>query len=86
MHTIKLKISEKVYDKLLWLLSKFRKDEVEILSDLDSFAETKNYLHKELDEIHSGEANFNSLKEFDEKLENSIEIFGFTKYQKSPTD
>ena len=72
MHTIKLRISDKVYDKLLWLLSKFSKDEVEILSDVDSFAETKNYLQKELDEIYSGEATFHSLEEFDKKLEDSI--------------
>ncbi|MFO7827699.1 MAG: hypothetical protein R6V23_03680 [Bacteroidales bacterium] len=72
MHTIKLKISEKVYDKLLWLLSKFSKDEVEILSDVDSFTETKNYLQKELDEIYSGNASFHTLEELDEKLENSI--------------
>ncbi len=72
MHTIKLKISDKVYDKLLWLLSKFNKDEVEIVSDVDIFAETQNYLEKELNEIFNGEATFHSLEEFDEKLEDSI--------------
>ena len=72
MHTIKLKISDKVYDKLLWLLSKFNKDEVEIVSDDDTFAETQQYLEKELNEIFNGKANFDSLEEFDRKLEDSI--------------
>ena len=72
MHTIKLKISDKVYDNLLWLLSKFNKDEVEIVTDVDTYAETQTYLEKELNEIFNGEENFHSLEEFDEKLEDSI--------------
>lgn len=72
MHTIKLKISDKVYDRLLWLLNKFNKDEVEIVSDVDTYAETKYYLEKELNEIYNKEATFHSLEEFDEKLEDSI--------------
>lgn len=72
MHTIRLKISDKVYDKLIWLLGKFNKDEVEILSDTESYSETQIYLEKELNEIYSGEASFDSLEEFDAKLENSI--------------
>lgn len=72
MHTIKLKISDKVYDKLLWLLSKFNKDEVEIVSDVDTCAETQKYLEKELNEIFNGGATFHSLEEFDRKLEESI--------------
>ncbi len=74
MHTIKLKINDNVYDKLLWLLSKFNKDEVEIVSDIDSFEETQQYLEQELNEIFDGEATFHSLEEFDRKLENSINI------------
>lgn len=72
MHTIKLKISDKVYDKLLWLLSKFNKDEVEIVTDVDTFSETQQHLEKELNEIINGKATFDSLEEFDRKLEDSI--------------
>ncbi len=72
MHTIKLKIGDKVYDKLMRLLSKFNKDEVEIVSDVDTYAETQQYLKKELDEIFNGEATFHTLEEFDKKLEDSI--------------
>ena len=72
MHTIKLKISDKVYDKLLWLLSKFNKDEVEIVTDVDTFSETQQYPEKELNETFNGKASFDSLEEFDRKLEDSI--------------
>ena len=71
MHTIKLKISDKVYDKFLLLLSKFGKEEVEIV-DADDYAKNKTYLEKELDEIREGNASFLSLEEFEEKLDNSI--------------
>ena len=33
MHTLRLNVNEKVYDKLLRLLSKFSKDEIEIISE-----------------------------------------------------
>ena len=68
MHTIQLKISEKVYDKFIWLLSKFNKEEVEIVSDSSDFIATKNYLHKELSEIESGKATFISQQEFENRL------------------
>jgi hypothetical protein len=44
MHTLKLKIDDKVYDKLIWLLGKFTKDEVEIIMDESSFSEKKSIL------------------------------------------
>jgi len=68
MHTIQLKISEKVYDKFIWLLSKFNKDEVEIVSESSDFNETKDYLQQELNEIESGKANFISQQEFEDRL------------------
>lgn len=72
MHTLKIKISDKVYDKLMWLLSKFSKDEIEIISDDESFIETKSYLEKEYKEILNGKASFHSVEEFDQTLEDSI--------------
>lgn len=68
MHTIKLKISAKVYDKFIWLLSKFNKEEVEIISESSDFTATKEYLQKELTEIESGKANFISQQEFENRL------------------
>ena len=37
MRTLTLQVNEKIYDKLLWLLSKFSKDEVEILVENPTF-------------------------------------------------
>ncbi|MCT4697552.1 tRNA pseudouridine synthase A [Tenacibaculum haliotis] len=68
MYTIQLKINEKVYDKFIWLLSKFNKEEIEIVSESSDFIATKNYLQKELSEIESGKATFISQQEFENRL------------------
>ncbi len=72
MHTIRLRINDKVYDRFLWLLSKFNKDEVEIVSDDLGFISTQEYLQKELEEINSGEAVFYSQQELDNSLDKVI--------------
>ena len=72
MHTLKLKINDQVYDKLIWLLGKFNKDEVEIIMDESNFIETKKYLDAELDEITSGKAKFFTINEAEQRLENLI--------------
>ena len=72
MHTLKLKINDQIYDKLIVLLSKFSKDEVEIIMDESNFNETKRYLDAELDEIKSGKAMFFTVNEAEQRLENLI--------------
>jgi hypothetical protein len=70
MQTIQLKVNEKVYDKLMALLSRFRKEDVEIVSD--DFVSDRDYLHKELDEIKSGKAEFYSQDELEKRTEELI--------------
>lgn len=72
MHTIQLKINDKVYDRFLWLLSKFNKEEVEIISDNQDFITTQKYLHKELKEIENESASFLSQNEFENRLDDII--------------
>ena len=72
MHTLKLKINDHVYDKLIRLLGKFNKEEVEIILDESNFNETKKYLDAELDEIISGKARFFTINEAEQRLENLI--------------
>ena len=68
MQTIRLKISDKVYDKFLWLLSKFSKEEIEIVNEKKEFNSTKKYLDKELEEVISGKAKFISHNELENRL------------------
>lgn len=72
MHTIRLKVNDKIYEKLLWLLSKFSKDEIEIVVENSTFSNDQKYLEKELKEIMSGEAKFIGVEEAEERLEKSI--------------
>ena len=63
-------MNEKVYDKLMALLSRFRKEDVEIVSD--EFVSDRDYLQKELDEIKSGKAEFYSQEELEKRSEELI--------------
>lgn len=75
MHTVRLKISDKIYDNVLWWLSKFSKDEVEIIIenyDEQTFEENKKYLSGELKEILDGNAKFLSEEEVEYRLEKMI--------------
>ncbi len=51
MHTLKLHISDSIYDKVMWLLKKFDKSEIEIISEDAEFAANKMYLHEELNKL-----------------------------------
>lgn len=72
MRTLQLKINDKVYDKFLWLLSKFNKEEIEIISDDAVFLETKEYLQSELNEIQEGQPKFISQSEFENRIDRII--------------
>ncbi len=74
MHTIKLKVSDKIYDRFLWLLSKFNKDEIEILKEerTKDNSMVKDYLKEELDEIKKGNAKFITQAEFEKRLDEII--------------
>lgn len=72
MQTVRLKINDKVYDKVMWLLSKFNRNEIEIIPDDPSYIEYQKYLQKELDEINDGKAKFHTIVELETRLDNVI--------------
>ncbi|MFA5647197.1 MAG: hypothetical protein WC951_02705 [Bacteroidales bacterium] len=72
MQTIRLRINDKIYDKLIWLLSKFGKDEIEIIPENDEFIKNQKYLNSELNEIIQGEAKFVDINNVNERLETII--------------
>ncbi len=67
MHILRLKVNDHIYDKLIDLLNKFSKDEVEVLSD-DTFLKNQKYLESELRDIMDGKAEFLSFEETEERL------------------
>ena len=86
MHTIRLKINDNIYDKLLSFLKKFDKSELEIIVDDKEFNGHKEYLENELEDIISGKPVFIGLEDLDDRLEKIIGESAFLKHQKDPTD
>ena len=72
MHSIKLKVNDKIYDKILWLLNKFNNDEIEIIIEDVNYVENKKYLDKELKEVLDGDNDFFSVNEVEHRLEKII--------------
>jgi len=72
MQSIRLLINDKIYDRIMWLLKKFSKDEVKIITEEEDFQLTKEYLEKELNEMDNGKASYYSLEESERKLKNTI--------------
>ena len=75
MHTVKLRVNDRIYDKFIWLISKFTKDEVEIIPENADFTTTQKYLLDELNEIRQGTAKFIDLDQAENRLENSIKKY-----------
>jgi hypothetical protein len=72
MTTIKLKVNERVLEKVLWLLSQFTPDDLEVVTTEDEFATQKAELQKELNRYETGEARVFSVNEADQLLERTI--------------
>lgn len=71
MQTVKLKVKEGVYEELLSLLSKFEKDEVEVISEpmnMD-FKMNQEHLAVELADLVKGKAKLIELDEVEQRLE-----------------
>ncbi len=72
MKSITLKINEKIYDKFLWLLKQFKKEDIQIIDEDVNFDKNKEYLQGEAERISKGETKFFSLNEAEQRLEKVI--------------
>jgi hypothetical protein len=72
MHTIRIRVNDKVYDKLMWLLGKFSSDEVEIIAEDKEYSQNQKYLANELNDIVEDNATFIDYDEAEKRLENII--------------
>ncbi len=72
MHTIRLRVNEKVIGNLLNLLSRFNKEEIEIITEDEEFVSVQNYLKTELRKLEEGKATYITLEDLDRALEEKI--------------
>ena len=68
MHTIRLKVNDAIYEKLLWLLSRFSENEIENVVENSTFINDQNYVEKELKKFLTGEARFIGAEAAKEQL------------------
>lgn len=72
MATIKLKVSDKILDKVLWLLEQFNSEDLQVIENDERFEKDKIYAQKELQRLESGESKSYSFEELEVVLEKSI--------------
>jgi hypothetical protein len=72
MQTIRLRVNDKVYKNLIILLSKFSKDEVEVIEENDSFLSIQQYLQKELASVEEGTAKYTTIEALENRLDATI--------------
>ena len=75
MQTIRLKVSRDAYKHLMWFLSKFKKEELQIIKEDNEFVSVQKYLKEELKDIENGSTEFISINELDTELEATIKQY-----------
>jgi hypothetical protein len=72
MHTIRLRVNDKIYKHLIWFLGRFSKEEIQVIQENSEFLSIQEYLKKELHSIEEGTAEYLTLEDLDKALESSI--------------
>jgi hypothetical protein len=72
MQTIHLRVNEKIYKQLMWFLSKFSVDELQVIREDEEYTSVKDELERELKKVESDEAETLTLDELDRDMEAAI--------------
>jgi tyrosyl-tRNA synthetase len=72
MQTIRLRVNDKVYKNLIRLLSKFSKEEIQVIEENDTYLSIQQYLEKELTSVEDGSAEYTSIEELENRLDATI--------------
>lgn len=72
MQTIRLQVSRGAYKHLMLFLSRFKKEEIQIIKEDEEFVSVQNYLKEELASIEDGNAEFVDIDQLDAELETTI--------------
>jgi vacuolar-type H+-ATPase subunit E/Vma4 len=59
----------------MWFLSRFKKDELQVIEEDQEFLSVQQYLQKELATIENGEAEFITINELDRDLQVTIDKY-----------
>lgn len=72
MQTIRLRVNEKVYKHLIKILSKFKKEDIQVITEDEKFISVQNYLEKELSKLKDNSAEYIDIDELDKSLDDTI--------------
>ena len=72
MQTIRLRVNDRVYKSLIRLLSKFGKDEIQVIEEDDNYLSIQQYLKKELSTVEDGSAEYIDIDELENTLDATI--------------
>lgn len=72
MQTIRLRVNDKVYKNLIRLLSKFNKEEIQVIEENETYLSIQQYLERELASVEDGSAEYTSVEDLDNILEATI--------------
>jgi hypothetical protein len=72
MRTIRLRVNDKIYHHLMWFLGRFSKEEIQVISENEESISLQEYLNKELNKVEDGSAEYISIDQLDNLLEDTI--------------
>ena len=72
MQTIRLRVNERVYKNLIRLLSRFSKEDVQVIEEDEKYLSIQQYLDKELSTVEDGTAEYVDIDELDKTLDATI--------------
>jgi len=72
MQTIRMMVSDKVFDNLMWFLSRFNTDEIQVIKESNEYVSVQNYLQHELNQLEEGKIEYLTLETLDQQLEATI--------------
>lgn len=75
MQTIRLKVNDEIYKNLMWFLSRFEKDEIQVIKENNQFLSIQEYLKNELEQVEHGNVKFVSFEELERHLEETLQKY-----------
>jgi len=72
MQTIRIRVNDKIYKRLLKVLSRYNYEDIQIIEENDNFISTQQYLIKELEKLKKGDSGFIDINQLEDDLETTI--------------
>ncbi len=72
MQTIRLRVNDKIFKNFMWLLSRFDKEEIQVVKENHEFLSIQQYLESELNNIETNKAEFIDIDRLDKDLDATI--------------